>query len=454
MKAYAPLVTSLLVLSLSLPAAADIYYAADYTSGSSTAGIQEALDAACAAADGTQVVFEGSHSITATITLDEDGTPNDCEGIVLSGTGPLDTLTASTGTTAIKVITDNVTLRDFKITHAGHSASNVGIHLEDTSGTASNVSRVHIESVELFGRNDGSDGFGTGIKAVAAINVSLINSHVWGWNTGIECDEDSNSLYQCNAWSIVNSTIRSNSTAGIDIGDVHSTFSVSGSTIENNATGAICRDGQGTYYSNGNHYENVTYDLHRPNPGCGFVSVNDRFGSGTTASFYKQIHGATKDVFIGSYFPGTGGGISNTTTECVRLIDPANWHSKFAGGLLDEDDVCIQGDLHCVEGFLKDVGAGSDFLIAPKENERYLFSSECIVDTPQTVTISVDECNGNGASCTTQMDTVTCTSTGARELTDFSTTFRIDGGDWTEIDFGSPSGTINQLTYKFCWVDK
>lgn len=304
-----------------------LFLAESYASGSSTGGIEEAINAACSAGSGV-VRFTGDITTSATINLD-------CEGVILEGSSWLDVITFAAGSTGIVASGDKTQLRNFTITPASSNASNIGIQLRD--GTTSAAADVVIDHVYVLGVS----GSGKGISCNTCLRSKVVNgSLVAGWDVGIYGqDEDAPTDVDPNAFAVIGSAIRSNTTYGIQWVDLTSVMTVHGSTLESNGIGVQCESSQGVYQSVGNHYENTgAADIKRPTTnGCGVVSVGDRFGSVSTVNFDKNSSGATRDLFVAPYFSGNG--ISNSTAECVGVIFAAN----VGTATLTEGDVCRVG---------------------------------------------------------------------------------------------------------------
>lgn len=303
-----------------------IYMATDYEGvAASTVGIQGAIDAACAAGGGV-VRFTGTLATSATIDVN-------CEGVILEGGSRLDTIVFTAGTTGIQVSGDKTRLRNFKIIPSGSDASSTAIYVSDD--TTSAAADVRLENLWIQGY---AGGLGTGVYCRTCLRSGIFESSVIGWNQGIYLqDEDAPTDIDPNVFAIVSTAVRTNTSYGLRVIDLTSTVSITGgSTFENNGIGARCDSPTGLLYSNGTHWENSgSANIYRQaGSGCGIFSVADKMGGTTTTDYWKLSDGATKDVFIGTYWAT---GINNATDSCVIVMAPANTNGVTAGDTVDLD---------------------------------------------------------------------------------------------------------------------
>ena len=78
------------------------------------------------------------------------------------------------------------------------------------------------------------------------------------------------------------------------------------------------------------------------------------------------------------------------------------------------------------------------------ENALTVTGIDCLVNAATSVPIIVQECNANGASCTTVEAAITCGTTNSTEAAGIDAS-AIEAGNWLRIDVGVPSGTPGQV---------
>jgi hypothetical protein len=69
---------------------------------------------------------------------------------------------------------------------------------------------------------------------------------------------------------------------------------------------------------------------------------------------------------------------------------------------------------------------------------------DCIVNAATSAVITVQECNSNGASCTTTEAAITCATTNTTEASGIDDA-AWDATDWTRIDVGTVTGTVGHV---------
>jgi hypothetical protein len=94
----------------------------------------------------------------------------------------------------------------------------------------------------------------------------------------------------------------------------------------------------------------------------------------------------------------------------------------------------------------------------PSDSDSFLFTKlpsgititdiHCIVDptdSSESVVIDVQECDSSGDNCTTVDATITCDNDGAEDDGSL-TNGAVDAGDWLNLDIGTVTGTVTDLT--------
>jgi hypothetical protein len=76
---------------------------------------------------------------------------------------------------------------------------------------------------------------------------------------------------------------------------------------------------------------------------------------------------------------------------------------------------------------------------------------DCVALGGGTISVDVQECDANGASCASGGISVTAAATNASD-TSF-TDAAIDSGDWLKMVIGAPSGTVNQVACSLQWTE-
>jgi hypothetical protein len=303
-----------------------VLYAVDYQSGSTTtAGIQEAVTAACASFPsspyGAKVVIpDGNVATTGTVTIP-------CEWVTLEGSGLGSRWIPAAGTTALIVADDQITLRDFVIDFTSANAANIGIDA-DSGGTGPAALRIH--GVTLRGQTE----TGVGFRCDACLKTHISDSVIQDWGQGTVWTGTVGTSYP-NANSIVSTTISQNAGEAVYIEDAHSTFNISSSTFESNDIGIRCdtvANGYAVLNSISNHFEaHDTAGIYRPDLGCAINSYGDRFSDSNAKDYVSVDTTSTKPTtFYGTQFSTSG--ITNATGIAARVVMPVHENGLSCGG--------------------------------------------------------------------------------------------------------------------------
>ncbi len=226
-------------------ASPSIFYASNYATGSSTGGIQEAIDAACLAGGHATVKVTDSVSMTALAEID-------CDDMTLEGMGMGTVLTRSSNGTAIHINGDHVRVRDLTINFPTAHTSNVGILCQDVGD---GCSEVMIENVQFDGSTTNeANSLGIAIDARALVSGQVKHSLFRDWEFGIYCTGES--VSQCNANSIIDNRFKNIERVAIYVTDIAGNLRIEGNTIEGETwTGIICDQAGGVMSVTGNYFE-------------------------------------------------------------------------------------------------------------------------------------------------------------------------------------------------------
>lgn len=409
-------------------AARKVYYATDYASGSSTGGIEEAVNAACTAGGGIVQAPFGTTSSTATVNLD-------CDGVILRGHWFGSILSRSAGATAIKITGDWVGVEDLYVTHASSNASNIGIDMDNDGST---VSAWFIRNVRLLGQ-----GAGTGVRCEGCLKGRMEGGQVSSWTDGYLALEATGPIAP-NANVVSGSTFNLNTDKAFQISNLQGAMTFVGVTMESNGTGIWCEsDGEGHIQIIGSHMEaNTTADLHRPASGCGFNDHGSRFGTGSGYAFIKDSSGATDDTFLGSYF--NGGDFDNNTTDPVRIVYPSNDATvTYTAYVILDDESSKQSEcwtLYAPTDTIADTNDLQSMWRAPRA--ATIVEVWCETDTG---TVTADLQIDDGTPADVMGTDLVCDSTGESDST--SLTGSMADGDRLDLAITSVATSPTRLTF-------
>lgn len=414
------------------------FHASAYASGSSTAGIQEAVDAACAAFPttpfgGKVIIPYGNVTTSATVTID-------CERITLEGYGLGSRIIPPAGSAAILVTEDRVTLRDFVLDFAVSNAGNIGINLDSGAAGPSNVK---IDGLVI----DGASGSGIGVRCDGCLKSSIVNSNIRDWDQGTYWTGTAGTSYP-NANSIIASTIASNTAEAVKINDLHSSFSIMSSTFESNGTGVNCdsiASGKSSLLSLSNHYENSsTAAIYRPDLGCAITSMSDRFADSNTKDYISVDTTNTQPShFITTQFSTAG--ITNATGYAAKVSMPINLNGLSCG---TNADSCTLVDGPTSECFT--LYAPTD-TIADTNDVQSIWrapTASTIVEVwceTDTGTVTADLQIDDGTPADVMGTDLVCDSTGESDST--SLTGSMAAGDRLDIAITSVATSPTRLTF-------
>jgi hypothetical protein len=132
---------------------------------------------------------------------------------------------------------------------------------------------------------------------------------------------------------------------------------------------------------------------------------------------------------------------STTNTLTNKTYDPAATGNVFT--FYNQKDFTI----------LDPVAADNSMLFKAR-NAMTVSDIHCLAQGGGTITLQILECDSAGANCAglDGASTITCDSDGAEDDGSLSNG-SIDAGDWVQVLYGAPSGTVNTLTYSIYYSE-
>ena len=103
---------------------------------------------------------------------------------------------------------------------------------------------------------------------------------------------------------------------------------------------------------------------------------------------------------------------------------------------------------------LEDPADADSFLVDKAGQAMTVTRIDCIVDpadSSESVVITFQECDSSGDTCTTTIESVTCTNGGANSTTIDDAS--IASGNWINFDVGTVTGTVSELTVKLYYTE-
>lgn len=311
---------------------ADIQFAKDHTTGSSTAGIQEAIDAL--PANGGLVILqcETTSTITAGITVTDDIRIMGCSG---GGGGPAagggSLVQADHTASAFAMFTlagDNIILQDFTIDVVAAQGTSIGVDINDGVNGA-NDWMLHNVTV----RGSSAQGVGIGVRLIFALKGVIQGGEILRWGDAINVQ--SSGTNRSNANHIQGVKIRAS-----DIGiHVPSTtvacrqFTVTGSTIEGNEIG-IDLDADCNVRLLGNWFENnagATPTNIQITDGS-IMSIGNTYRTAAANRDIRRTAGTKTDFSLHDEFLD---GISSTSKIVIQEPEGAIVNGCIGGGDVD-----------------------------------------------------------------------------------------------------------------------
>lgn len=301
-------------------------------------------------------------------------------------------------------ITDTpTTLAGYGITDAG-AQDNVAI----TGGTIDNT---------IIGETTPELGFFTTLTGTYAIfdDLAVASGFTSGGTSTV-----SGLFYSESLW--VNDNVLISGTARLNAG-----ITVSGASTFDNEVQA---SSYSTIAADGEHFINVANST-APTDN---VTVGDCYYDNVALGWL---------CWNGSAWAGASGDItaSSTATFTNKTFDPAGDNNVFTH--YAQKDFTI----------LDPVAADNSMLF----KARYAMTVSnvhCLAQGGGSITLQILECDSAGANCAgiDGSTTITCDSDGAADDGSLSNA-SIDAGDWVQVLYGAPSGTVNTLTYSIYYSE-
>ena len=170
--------------------------------------------------------------------------------------------------------------------------------------------------------------------------------------------------------------------------------------------------------------------------------VTDAAIGETTGSFLNL-------VCVGGIAPTAGAG------ECIGWDDTDGfYHDDNADGDKDAGEAAI-AMVDSVVADQKDFSIlgpadGDDHVLGKQKFEITVTDIECIVDpadaSGDSITLTIRECDSTADNCTAIESAITCDNDGGADDGTIDHAV-IDAGNWIDVQYGTPSGTVDGLAY-------
>jgi hypothetical protein len=214
---------------------------------------------------------------------------------------------------------------------------------------------------------------------------------------------------------------------------------ISGETVINdnltvsgniNLSGEIISQSYATTAADGEHYLNVANST-APTDN---VTIGDCYYDNVALQWL---------CWNGSAWAGAAGDVtaSSETTFTNKTYDPSGTGNAFTH-YAQKDFIIL------------DPVAADNSMLFKARYAMTVSAVHCLAEGGGSITLQILECSSTGTSCAgiDGSTTITCDSDGAADDGSLSNA-SIDAGDWVQVLYGAPSGTVNTLTYSIYYSE-
>ncbi len=294
----------------------NIRFADQFATGSSTGGIQEAINDLPAA--GGKVIIPPNY--TASLTV---GVTTGTKAVAIEGHGETSVISGS-GITLVTLLSNNSTLSNLKVTDPTGNAATIAVDINN-GGTA--VTRWRLSKVSIMGT---AVRLGTGVRTVFGLEgvIEACNIELWGTNVSLTA---SGSL-RSNAIEFRGNKIRE-ATTGVNFNTAGADNAFFfGNTIEGNDTG-VSGAPAGIVTFVANHFENNTgatpTNISLGTTGS-LVSIGNTFSGGSANRDIIIASGnAARHLSVGDQLPN---GITHNGSAEFIFLQPVGANPKTGTG--------------------------------------------------------------------------------------------------------------------------
>lgn len=139
----------------------------------------------------------------------------------------------------------------------------------------------------------------------------------------------------------------------------------------------------------------------------------------------------------------------------ILLVPVVSFASGLGGPTLGGSGGGTGGSvIQCDDHTILNPADSDDHVLGKAGFDKTITDIDCIIDpadTGESISLTVRECNSTGDSCTNVEAAITCDNDGAADDGTIDAG-SIQAGNWMDVLYGAPSGTVSQLTYTICYT--